>query len=163
MAPLDARTWLEHLSPAECWRLLASSPVGRLGVLVDSAPEIYPVNHAVDGESIVFRTDPGSKLRGLDRSPSVCFEVDEVDAASFTGWSVMVKGRAVEITDPVELRETRGLALRFWAQGEQAHWIRIMPMEVTGRRIVVGSERPNDTSGRVIAVEELAVDPRGYL
>lgn len=61
MAVIDGRTWLEHLSTPECWRLLAQSPVGRVGVLVDSAPEIYPVNHVVDEQTVVFRTDPGSK------------------------------------------------------------------------------------------------------
>lgn len=46
--------------------------MGRVGVLVDSAPEIYPVNHVVDRQTIVFRTDTGSKLGGLDRSSSPC-------------------------------------------------------------------------------------------
>ena len=131
----DGRTWLEHLSPAECWKLLSLHPVGRLGVLVDSAPEIYPVNHVVDGETIVFRTDPGSKLRGLDRRPSVCYETDGLNLDERTGWSVLVKGRAAEITEPHELRRARDLPLRFWALGEKPHWIRILPQEVTGRRI----------------------------
>ena len=132
---IDGRTWVEHLSSTECWRLLSISAVGRVGVLVDSAPEIYPVNHAVDGSTIVFRTDPGSKLRGLDRSPSVCFEVDAIDVNERTGWSVMVKGRAVVVTDAAELRRVAELPLRFWALGEKEHWVRIDPIEVTGRRI----------------------------
>ncbi len=135
MDVIDSRTWLEHLSPPECWKLLAQHPVGRIGVLVDSAPEIYPVNHVVDGRTIVFRTDPGSKLRGLDRSPSVCYEVDGLDLHDQTGWSVLVKGRAVELSSAEELREAAGLPLRFWALGAKPHWIRIVPTEVTGRRI----------------------------
>jgi nitroimidazol reductase NimA-like FMN-containing flavoprotein (pyridoxamine 5'-phosphate oxidase superfamily) len=163
MAILDARTWLEHLSPAECWRLLALTPVGRLGVLVDSAPEIYPVNHVVDDQSIVFRTDPGSKLRGLDRSPSVCFEVDELDPSTATGWSVLLKGKAAEITDGADLERARELPLRFWVVGERDHWIRVTPVEVTGRRIVVGKERPASPTAQVISVEEIELDLRGYL
>jgi len=62
MVLLDGRTWLELIPPAECWKLLSGTPVGRVGVLVDSAPEIYPVNFVVDEETIVFRTDPGNKL-----------------------------------------------------------------------------------------------------
>lgn len=92
MGVVDGRTWLERVSPAMCWELLASTPVGRIGVLNDSAPEIYPVNHVVDDQSIVFRTDPGSKLRGLGRSPAVCYEVDGIDVDNTTGWSVLVKG-----------------------------------------------------------------------
>ena len=122
--------WVEHLPPGECWRLLASSPVGRVGVLVDSAPEIYPVNHVAVGETIVFRTDPGAKLRGLVRSPAVCFEVDAVDLVARTGWSVLVKGRAEEIDAPSE-----GGGVDVWTLGDKAYWVRIVPAEVTGRRI----------------------------
>ena len=108
---------------------------GRLGVIVDSAPEIYPVNHLVDGDSVVFRTAEGTKLRGLERTPLACFEADHTDAMSRTGWSVLVKGRAVEIVDSDELRTARGLARGLWALGEKAHWIRIVPNEITGRRL----------------------------
>ena len=135
MAIIDGKTWLEHIQPRECWELLASTPVGRIGVLVDSAPEIYPVNHAVDGETIVFRTERGEKLRGLDRSPAVCFEVDGYDPDTRTGWSVLVKGRAREVTAPDEERRLLGLDLRYWSVGPKPRWVRIESAEVTGRRI----------------------------
>lgn len=127
--------WIEHLSTTECWVLVASVEVGRLGVIVDSAPEIYPVNHLVDSDSVVFRTAEGTKLRGLERTPLACFEADHTDIPSKTGWSVLVKGRAVEITDADELRTVRSLARSLWALGEKAHWIRIVPNEITGRRL----------------------------
>ena len=136
MAIIDSKTWMEHVSLPECWQLLGSTPVGRIGVLVDSAPEIYPVNHVVDGQTIVFRTERGEKLRGLDRSPSVCFEVDEYDAATSTGWSVLVKGRAREVTAVDEERRLLGLDLRYWSVGPKPRWVRIEPSEVTGRRIL---------------------------
>jgi hypothetical protein len=109
--------------------------VGRIGVLNDSAPEIYPVNHVVDRGTIVFRTDPGSKLRGLLRSPAVCYEVDGIDPADATGWSVLVKGRAAELHHPEDLRRVADLPLRYWTLGDKAHWIRIVADQITGRRI----------------------------
>jgi uncharacterized protein len=130
-----ARPWVEYLSTAECWTLLSLHPVGRIGVLVDSAPEIYPVNHVVDERSIVFRTDAGGKLRGLERSPAVCYEADGLNLDDRTAWSVLVKGRAVEVTSPAELERLAGLPLRFWAPGGKPHWVRIVAREVTGRRI----------------------------
>lgn len=133
--PAHSYTWLEHLTEDECWDLLARVPVGRIGVLVDSAPEVYPMNHVVDGRTIVFRTDPGNTLRGIDRSPSVCFEVDEVDATHRSGWSVLVKGRASEVFDAGEVRRVTELGLDFWDLGDKAHWVRIEPRQVTGRRI----------------------------
>jgi uncharacterized protein len=135
MAAIDGRTWLEHIDPPHCWELLGSASVGRVGVLNDSAPEIYPVNHAVDGQTIVFRTDPGTKLRSLLRSPAVRLEVDGVDPADATGWSVLVKGRAEQIRDTDDLANVAWLPLRPWTLGDKVHWIRIVPAEVTGRRI----------------------------
>jgi uncharacterized protein len=135
MGVIDGQSWLEHLGHEECWSLLASTPVGRIGVLNDSAPEIYPVNHVVDRGTVVFRSDPGSKLRGLLRSPAVCYQVDGIDPTDATGWSVLVKGRAVELHQPDDLGRVADLPLRYWALGDKSHWIRIVPDEVTGRRI----------------------------
>jgi nitroimidazol reductase NimA-like FMN-containing flavoprotein (pyridoxamine 5'-phosphate oxidase superfamily) len=141
MAVVDPRTWMQHLGTDACWELLASCPVGRIGVLSDGAPEIYPVNHLVDGHTVVFRTDPGSKLHALDRIPVVCFEVDDIDADSCAGWSVLLKGRAETLTMPEELRRVSALPLRYWTIGDKAHWVRIRPIEVTGRRIVPVDEK----------------------
>ena len=90
----------------------------------------------------MFRTDPGEKLRGLDRSPSVCFEVDTIEDQHSTGWSVLVKGRSSEIVLAEELRHARSLPLQLWPVGRKTHWIRIRPDEVTGRRIHKLPARP---------------------
>ncbi|HET7720993.1 MAG TPA: pyridoxamine 5'-phosphate oxidase family protein [Acidimicrobiales bacterium] len=135
MALLDARTWMEHLGSEECWTLLGLVPVGRLGVVVDGLPEIFPVNFVVDDEAIVFRTDSGSKLAGLAASPGVCFEVDGIDLDDRTGWSVLVKGRAKELGKPEDVSRASRLPLEFWSVGEKAHWVRIEPTQVTGRRV----------------------------
>src|SRR4029450_10243893 len=79
--------------------------------------------------------DPGTKLRGLLDSPKVCFEVDGVDADAQTGWSVLVKGRAAELSRAADLRAVADLPLRIWSIGPKGHWIRILPTEVTGREI----------------------------
>ncbi len=130
-----AGTWVELLSPESCWDLMSTVEVGRLGVLVDSAPEVYPVNFVVVEETVVFRTDEGTKHRGLDRSPSVCFEVDVISDVNHTGWSVMIKGRAVEVTDVARLAFAEALDLHPWSVGTGTQWIRIVPREITGRRI----------------------------
>ncbi|HEX6419478.1 MAG TPA: pyridoxamine 5'-phosphate oxidase family protein [Acidimicrobiales bacterium] len=135
MPASSGSTWVEHIGVEECWRLLAAEPVGRVGVINDSAPEVYPVNHLVDGHTLLFRTDPGGVLRAIDRSPAVCFQVDGIDRAAETGWSVLVKGRGVEVIDPDELDRLAAVPLRYWSIGSKAHWVRIQPREVTGRRI----------------------------
>jgi hypothetical protein len=59
----DENPRIEQLSDEECWRLLADAPVGRIGVIVDDAPEIYPVNHLVDDAPIVFAPIPAPSSR----------------------------------------------------------------------------------------------------
>jgi nitroimidazol reductase NimA-like FMN-containing flavoprotein (pyridoxamine 5'-phosphate oxidase superfamily) len=135
MAIIDGRTGLEQLGRAECWKLLAGSEIGRLGVLVDSAPEIYPVNFVVEDDHVLFRTAGGGKLRGLEHSPAVCFEVDGTDPDEQSGWSVLIKGRAQVVHDAETSRRLAASPLRYWAPGDKSHWVRIAPREVTGRRI----------------------------
>src|SRR5688572_128323 len=135
MAVIDGRTGLEQLSRAECWKLLSGCEIGRLGVLVDSAPEIYPVNFVVDQDHVVFRTAGGGKVRGLERSPDMCFEVDRADPDEQSGWSILIKGRAEVVHDSETSRRLAASPLRYWAPGEKAIWVRIAPREITGRRI----------------------------
>jgi nitroimidazol reductase NimA-like FMN-containing flavoprotein (pyridoxamine 5'-phosphate oxidase superfamily) len=145
------RTRTERLDEAECWALLARAHVGRVGVIVDGAAEIFPVNYVIDplpsaAPTIVFRTDPGTKLAGLAGTPNVSFEVDELDPATRTGWSVVVKGRAKQmrqLADPDERHRVEQLPLRHWYAGPKRHSIRIVPAEVTGRRIERSHDRPD--------------------
>jgi nitroimidazol reductase NimA-like FMN-containing flavoprotein (pyridoxamine 5'-phosphate oxidase superfamily) len=135
MAIVDGRTWMEHLSIETCWELLETTPVGRVVVTVGGAPEIYPVNFVVDGRSVAFCSAPGSKLRGLERFPTTCFEADVIDPDVHAGWSVMVKGRAVAVSGSDERSRLRSMPLTVWTAGAKDHWVRIRPTEVTGRRI----------------------------
>ena len=84
---------LEVLDPGECLRLLATQTVGRLGIIVEGRPEIHPVNFAVAGEYVIIRSDQGTKLVAALSGP-VVFEVDQFEAVSHTGWSVMIHGSA---------------------------------------------------------------------
>jgi len=45
---------LEILSDAECHEHLAMGAVGRIGFVDEGSPVILPVNHAVDGDTIVL-------------------------------------------------------------------------------------------------------------
>ena len=51
---------LETLPFHVCLRLLASVPIGRVGFYADGEVVLLPVNHAVDGQDVVFRTASGS-------------------------------------------------------------------------------------------------------
>jgi nitroimidazol reductase NimA-like FMN-containing flavoprotein (pyridoxamine 5'-phosphate oxidase superfamily) len=132
---IDGRTWMEILSPSECWDLLDRTAVGRVAVMVDGRPEIYPVNFAVQDRTILFRTEKGTKLRSLLDQPEVCFEIDGTDRELWSGWSVMVKGRAHEVLTAEDTAKAAQRELRYWAWGQKPHWVRIVPEQVSGRRI----------------------------
>ncbi len=135
MPTVDRRTGLEVLDRHECLRLLASQPVGRVAVVVDAWPMIFPVNYALDGDSIVFRTDEGSKLSGASSGFHMSFEIDGIDNMGRRGWSVVVNGVGREVVDASELARLRGLELEPWSPGAKTHWIRIRPESLTGRRV----------------------------
>jgi nitroimidazol reductase NimA-like FMN-containing flavoprotein (pyridoxamine 5'-phosphate oxidase superfamily) len=131
--------FLATLSPVpetQCWQLLASAQVGRLGLLVDGRPEVLPVNYILDGESVLFRTAEGTVLTHAARKV-VAFQVDRVDEAVHEGWSVLVQGRADDISDAIDANSERmrRLSLVTWAPGTRHRWFRIQPDKVTGRRL----------------------------
>lgn len=139
----EDRIGIERLDGVQCFALLAGAAVGRLGVVVDGAAEIFPVNYLLDRTTgvlptILFRTDPGTKLAGLAANPHVTFEVDSLDPTDQTGWSIVVKGRAQqvdEVVDPDWRQRFERMPLHHWYGGPKRHTIRIVPSEVTGRRI----------------------------
>jgi nitroimidazol reductase NimA-like FMN-containing flavoprotein (pyridoxamine 5'-phosphate oxidase superfamily) len=116
-----------------------------LGVNAEHYPLIFPVNYGiVAGGILVIRTGPGTKLTAAGHA-NVTFEVDQIDPYRHTGWSVLVRGLAEEVTDRhrVELAQTtRDSGVEPWAPGEHEHWLRIIPHAVTGRRISQGELLP---------------------
>jgi nitroimidazol reductase NimA-like FMN-containing flavoprotein (pyridoxamine 5'-phosphate oxidase superfamily) len=121
-----------QMSRAEAYSKLRAHPVGRLAFVVDGWPVVIPVNYAVDGDDVVFRTDRGTKLSAC-RSAQVTIQVDEIDRVYQSGWSVLVFGIADEIVAEHEIERLSSLPLRPWAKGGKAHWVRISTIEVTGR------------------------------
>jgi nitroimidazol reductase NimA-like FMN-containing flavoprotein (pyridoxamine 5'-phosphate oxidase superfamily) len=140
---------LDEISAGDCWQLLGTQMVGRVAVIVGHYPLVFPVNFALDNKTIVFRTGSGTKLHSIHRS-NVTFEVDSIDPVHHSGWSVMAKGVAQELSvlrnrETVSRAELRGATP--WAPGERSHFIRILVDDITGRRIRPG-ELPPATDGR---------------
>jgi nitroimidazol reductase NimA-like FMN-containing flavoprotein (pyridoxamine 5'-phosphate oxidase superfamily) len=97
---------------------------------------IFPVNYAMDGDSIVFRTGPGTKFHASVHKAFVAFEVDWVEKDWQLGWSVVARGQATVIEDPEELARARKLPLEPWARGEKANYVRIDTKILSGRQLV---------------------------
>ena len=153
--PADSNIAFEVLAYDECIRLLARAQVGRLAWVHDGKPMVVPVNFAWDGEAVVIRTDPGAKLRELIDAEAV-FEIDEIDVTTHTGWSVVVAGRAQEVTAaqwPATAAAMESLGLVTWAPGSKNHWVRLMPHNVTGRRLRAAPDPAHNPFWRLSASE----------
>lgn len=122
------------LDPSECIERLESTPIGRLGFVVDGAPLVLPVNFAYVEGAIVFRSVEGQKLDAAAQGQPVCFEVDRWDERTHTGWSVVVRGTAREVTDWSEKELLENVGLTPWAKEEwRGRWVRVEATEITGR------------------------------
>jgi nitroimidazol reductase NimA-like FMN-containing flavoprotein (pyridoxamine 5'-phosphate oxidase superfamily) len=117
--------------------LLRTRDVGRLAVVVNGHPDIFPVNFAFDRGRIMFRTAEGTKLSAILFGGPVAFEVDGYDASAGQAWSVVLKGPATEIKRPAEWTTASQLPLFPWHADPKPRFVRIDPLEITGRRFHV--------------------------
>lgn len=130
------RAGLEILHLGDCFLLLKSVPVGRIGFAAGGEVVLLPVNFLVDGQDVLFRTAAGSKLAAVEVGRYVGFEADAYDAAAGTGWSVVVNGLAEVVGDEEEAARLDTLGLSPWGGGPDSRvWVRIRPSSITGRRI----------------------------
>jgi nitroimidazol reductase NimA-like FMN-containing flavoprotein (pyridoxamine 5'-phosphate oxidase superfamily) len=134
------RAGLEILHLGDCFTLLESVPVGRIGFVAGGEVVILPVNFLVDGQDVVFRTAAGSKLSAVEVGQYAGFEADSYDAATRTGWSVVVNGLTEVADSEEEAARLDALGLSSWGGGTSGQvWVRIRPTSVTGRRIAAPS------------------------
>jgi nitroimidazol reductase NimA-like FMN-containing flavoprotein (pyridoxamine 5'-phosphate oxidase superfamily) len=130
----------QELGPAECRDLLGQSGIGRVALCTARGPQIIPVNYVVDGASVVFRTSPYGALGRAAVDARIAIEVDEIDADTESGWSVVASGHGTRVEDEIELGTLRAFRdPRPWAGGSRLLYVRLAWDELTGRR--VGSHR----------------------
>lgn len=131
---------LQVLGRAECLRLLASVPIGRIAFTVDAMPAVQPVAFVLHDGQVVIRTRQGSKLVAGTRDSIVAFEADSYEPASHTGWSVTVVGPATTASNPQLVERLATLPLRPWAPQGQENFVLISIMVVHGRRLTAPGE-----------------------
>ena len=124
---------LEDLTESECIDLLARHHLGRLAVVVNGRPLVFPVNYALGDRIVAIRTADGTKLSAA-RNAHVAFEIDGHDVD--TAWSVLVQGVAYDITEAADRQSelARRLRLEPLAPGSRDRWLGIHPVTITGRR-----------------------------
>jgi uncharacterized protein len=138
-----------ELTPTQSWDLLGTSDLGRLAMCFDGAPEIFPVNYVVANGTVVFRTAAGLKHVSARLGHVVALEADGVDHEAGIAWSVVVKGRARDVTSQTELDFVLKLPLRPAHAGPKYLFVRIEPDTVTGRRFPIADADRWVSSGTV--------------
>jgi uncharacterized protein len=130
-------TDLEEISEDECLLLLEQHTLGRIALMVNDQPLMFPVNYDVHNRIITFRTAKGTKLFCAPGS-RIAFEIDDYDPSTGVGWSVLVKGLAVDSTTALDevSWKARAAAPQPVAPGVKVHWLAISPTQISGRRFV---------------------------
>ncbi|TMR35815.1 hypothetical protein ETD85_12700 [Nonomuraea zeae] len=138
--PATADPVLQVLEPEECLRLIAPGGIGRVAFNGSHGPTVLPVNYKIHDGAIVFRTARGGPmdqdlrtgLEGVDIK--IGFQVDRIDEAQRGGWSVLVQGPAHHVPED-EVATVSEAGVTPWAGGERHLYIRVVPHQITGRRV----------------------------
>jgi len=135
---------LLELDAAQILELLQTHSFGRMVFGHESWPVIVPVNYAFADPTIVIRTGPGTKLASAP-SHAAAFEIDDADPKGCWGWSVLVQGRAFEITYARDnnSRRLRELVAQPAAPGVRDHWLVISALKISGRSFGEPPEFPS--------------------
>ncbi len=132
---------LQVLDFEECLQRIAAVPMGRIAFRDRGDLAVLPISHVIDDVTVAFRARWDSRLVEAIHGDSVSYEVDDYDAVSRTGWSVLLKGTAAIVDDEAQCRHLEQLLDVPWAgPSEESLWVRIRPDEVTGRELVTSRE-----------------------
>lgn len=129
------KSQIKELDAAECQRLLRTAKVGRLAFTDDSGPDVLPVNFSLQGDDVLIATSPYGAIARAATGARVAFEVDELDAYTESGWSVVVRGHAHRVAPfdpPVEIDDWPYP----WPEGNRNYVLRIDADSVTGIRLI---------------------------
>lgn len=133
--PTD-HTGLRVMGLDECLERLAEATVGRFAFPLDGEISVLPVAHTLDGVDVCFRTRGDSKIEAAVDKERVAYEVDDWDVETRTGWSVLVQGTAVLVTEASDLKRLEGNAARSWVDLKGSYtWVRVRTQSITGRAL----------------------------
>lgn len=121
-----------ELSTWESMELLGTIGIGRLCIIDQGYPLAVPVNYRIDGgaqgpHTVVVRTAP-TTLIGRYEGPA-SLEVDQIDLADGTAWSVIVRGNVHRVIGTHELPDPHPIL----SEGRY-QWMSMPMSAVSGRR-----------------------------
>ena len=145
---------LDVLSEAESTELLRTHTFGRVVAKVGDDMAAYPVYYAFVDGTIIYRTDPGTKLAAAVLRARVSFEIDDEK----DGWSVMAFGPCEELRSPRAIEEAHEALGTTWPDAERQRIVRIRPERITGRRLHHSRSAAADEGGSRVDRMVVGVD-----
>ncbi|QIK74995.1 pyridoxamine 5'-phosphate oxidase family protein [Nocardioides piscis] len=118
------------LTTEECWEMLEQEEFGRIAFRLVDEVHITPINYAVDGRSLLFRSAEGEKLLAIVMGSEVAFEVDHYN--DDFARSVVVRG-AARLLPEDEAHRAENVPLRPWVAEEKYNVVELQPRVVSGR------------------------------
>lgn len=127
---------LDEIDEDECWELLASVEVSRVGIAVNGRIDVLPVNHTVIDGHVAWLSSAGTKLGVAAAEQPIALEADDIDATGRRGWSVVVHGIARIVTDGSLEQSLYDNERTPWASADKRTiWIEVAEPKISGRRV----------------------------
>ena len=127
---------LDEIGEDECWELLASVEVSRVGIAVGGRIDVLPVNHTVVDGHVAWLSAAGTKLGAAAAEQPIGLEADQIDETGKRGWSVLVHGTARIVTDGALEQQLYQAETTPWAAPDKRTiWIEVADPTISGRRV----------------------------
>lgn len=122
----------------DCWALLESEEIARIAWNGREGVAVVPVNYTVGAGALWCRSSPDTALARECGGQRIVIEVDHLEPATRSGWSVVVFGVG-EIVDAADVPEMLA-DVDVWPAGARSLFVRVEPDEVTGRKLLTATD-----------------------
>jgi len=122
----------------ECIRLLREHHVGRIAVVIDGFPQVFPVNYRlVETSGVTWIAVGTQRGHAIERaSINAAFEIDSVEPTQREAWSVLARGTLHHV-DPDAADFRKRFDPEPWEAAERDVWLVVQPFAISGRRLHV--------------------------
>jgi nitroimidazol reductase NimA-like FMN-containing flavoprotein (pyridoxamine 5'-phosphate oxidase superfamily) len=134
--PNHSRTF-QRLDAEDCWKLVGSQGVGRIGFMSETHVHIVPTRYDAHRGTAYFRAGTFGELARRVHGQSVSLQVEDLDRRTFSGWSVLMSGQAHRVEDAatVAARWSAGRPSP-WLPSADSQWIALLVDDIEGERVM---------------------------
>ena len=132
----NAHRTFATLDPDECWRLVGGHGVGRVVFAGDTYTHVVPTTYDAVNTTAYFRAPTFGQLARRTDGHTISLCVDDIQATTFTGWSVQMSGTAHRVQDAATVASLWSLGRpHAWFPGTQTQWIALPVEHLQGQRV----------------------------